>query len=136
MAEGQNHLESEIAQLQQAIEEKRRILESEHGVTREDKDLVRDVVSSHIYNKTPTMTPAASTPAATSSAKPKTVSYLDTLDEEQVEKLNTLINAVSEKGIKKVIEEAKQADPFILDAFHDALVDKLYDELKSRGVVK
>ncbi|MDP3947849.1 MAG: hypothetical protein Q8Q41_04145 [bacterium] len=40
------------------------------------------------------------------------------------------------KGIERGLKEARKASPFILDAFHDALVDKLYPELQKRGVVE
>jgi hypothetical protein len=50
----------------------------------------------------------------------------------QVEKL---IDSVFHQGIDKVVKTAKQGNPFVLDAFHDALVDKLYEELKKRKLV-
>ena len=50
----------------------------------------------------------------------------------QVEKL---IDSVFHQGIEKTVKEANQAGPFILDAFHDALTDKLYDELKKRNLI-
>lgn len=46
-----------------------------------------------------------------------------------------LVNIVFEKGIEKAIAEAKKKPPFIADAFHDALVDKILPELKKRGVI-
>ena len=50
----------------------------------------------------------------------------------QVEKL---VDTVFHRGVEKTIKEAKQLGPFILDAFHDALTDKLYDELKKRNLI-
>jgi hypothetical protein len=50
----------------------------------------------------------------------------------QVEKL---IDSVFHQGIEKTVKEANKAGAFILDAFHDALTDKLYDELKSRKLI-
>ena len=69
---------------------------------------------------------------ATASAK----SYLDNLSPESIKEVNRLIELVSEKGVKGAIAQAKNSNPFVLDAFHDALVDKLYEELKSRGLIK
>ena len=40
------------------------------------------------------------------------------------------------KGIEKAAAEAKKSNPYVLDAFHDALVEKLYPELQRRGVLK
>lgn len=39
-------------------------------------------------------------------------------------------------GILKAVNEAKKSNPFVLDAFHDALTGKLYDEFKRRGLLK
>lgn len=51
----------------------------------------------------------------------------------QVEKL---LDLAWHKGITIAIKEAKKAGALILDAFHDAITDKFYNELKSRGYIK
>jgi len=38
-------------------------------------------------------------------------------------------------GIDKAVEKAKASGPFVLDAFHDALTGKLYDEMRRRGML-
>jgi len=50
-------------------------------------------------------------------------------------RVEKLVDLVFHQGIEKTIKEANQAGPFILDAFHDALTDKLYDELKKRNLI-
>lgn len=50
--------------------------------------------------------------------------------------VETLLEAVFSKGLEEAAKEAKKSSPFVLDAFHDALVGKLYDELQKRGIVK
>lgn len=50
----------------------------------------------------------------------------------QVEKL---IDAFFHQGIKKTIKEAQKSGGFVLDAFHDALTDKLHEELKKRKLI-
>lgn len=53
------------------------------------------------------------------------------------EKLQHLVNIAFERGLVEAIAEArKMHDPYILDAFHDALVDKLYDELIARHALE
>lgn len=47
-----------------------------------------------------------------------------------------LLESTIHKGIAAATEEAKKSNPYILDAFHDALVEKLYPELHKRGLVK
>lgn len=50
------------------------------------------------------------------------------------EDVQELVNTAFEKDISTAIEEAKKRDnPALLDAFHDALVDYLYDHLVERG---
>lgn len=49
------------------------------------------------------------------------------------EKLQHLVDVAFERGLIEAIAAArKMHDPYILDAFHDALVDKLHDELVRR----
>ena len=137
-------IEAEIAQLSRQIEEKRRILESRHGII-EGKELVRHVVAEKIgeamgqaVTAAAASDPQAATPTPatpTSSTSPTTPTYLDTLDDDAVLKINGLIQALFENGIEKTIKTVVEEDPFILDAFHDALVDRLYDELKKHKVV-
>lgn len=47
-----------------------------------------------------------------------------------------LLDLAFHGGIDKANGEAKKSSPFIMDAFHDALVTKLYPELQKRGIVK
>ena len=45
-------------------------------------------------------------------------------------KINALVQGLFEQGIRKTIATVVE-EILILDAFHDALVDKLYEELKN-----
>ncbi|MCR4323026.1 MAG: hypothetical protein NUV61_02975 [Candidatus Azambacteria bacterium] len=46
------------------------------------------------------------------------------------EKLQHLVDLAFEKGLVVAIDEARKLnDPYLLDAFHDMLTDKLYQEL-------
>lgn len=50
--------------------------------------------------------------------------------------IERLLEITFHKGLKKAHEEAQKAQPFVIDAFHDALVGKLYPEFKKRGILK
>lgn len=140
-----NNLELEIQELQKRIEEKRRLLESESLVI-EEKQLVRESVSDIIKEtfgpasggagETYTPAPSPSSSASPVSAISPASSYLDTIDEETSQSLGNLVSDLPKKGLKKTISEAQNFDAFTLDAFHDLLVDRLYEELKERGIVK
>ena len=46
-----------------------------------------------------------------------------------------LVDMALHHGIDKAVEKAKASGPFVLDAFHDALTGKLYDEMRRRGML-
>ncbi len=50
-------------------------------------------------------------------------------------KIEKLLDLAWHKGIRNAAKEASLAGPLVLDAFHDAVVDKLYPELKKRGLL-
>ena len=136
-------LELEIAELQQKIEEKRNLLEQQGGIV-EEKELVSSAVREMFTagNSLPVSNQAIMTTDANTTAHtaPKTYdgkgSYLDHLDEQTATLISGLIQKVPTVGIAKVVAEAELAGPYAVDALHDALVDKLYEELKNRGIVK
>ncbi|MEK7137964.1 MAG: hypothetical protein AAB787_00495 [Patescibacteria group bacterium] len=47
-----------------------------------------------------------------------------------------LLSLAFKDGVVKASEEAMKSNPFVLDAFHDALTGQLYDEFKKRGIIK
>ena len=134
-------IEQEIAQLSLAIEEKRTILEKENRIV-EEKELVRTAVQETVAGlqlhtvPLPAHKPPPSAQPPAPQPKPTARHYLDNLDEESVNKVQLLVNKTFDKGIKKTVGEIQHEEAFIIDAYHDALVDKLYEELKARGIVK
>jgi hypothetical protein len=140
--EGSN-LESEITELQKLIELKRRELEGKQGIVREGKELIKETVGEHFANERKTQAPQATqvtddtaAQGAQSNSSAPSTTYLDNLSADSTQKVNSLIEIVGSKGIRAAIKEAEAKDPFILDAFHDALVDRLHGELKRRGIIK
>lgn len=47
-----------------------------------------------------------------------------------------LLDMAFHKGVATAMKEAAKSNPFVFDAFHDALTGKLHDELKKRGMVE
>ncbi|MCX6713415.1 MAG: hypothetical protein NTY66_04390 [Candidatus Vogelbacteria bacterium] len=135
-------LEAEIAELSRQIEEKKRALEGTSGIVHEDKELVSEAVAEHFYSQAPVSggTPVAvsddSTVPVVKKPVPVADDYLSTLPPETVEQLNGYISMIPASGIRPTIAKVQTESPFLLDAFHDALVTRLYDELVSRGIVK
>lgn len=132
-----NNLELEIAELQKMIETKRDQLEREGGIY-EEKELVREAVGEmldHQISQSPNST-SPQLEAIKTSTPSSNASYLDCLDSSVLDKVNQLIVAVSVKGLGATVNQLVNQEPLIIDAFHDALVDKFYDELKARGFIK
>ncbi len=136
------NLEAEIAELTRQIEEKKRVLEGQSGIEREDKELVAETVAEHFYPTPANLTAPATDDGAPAAAPivvvPQKLSddYLNNLPAEQVEMLNAYIVMIPKDGIKSTVNKVVAENPFILDAFHDVLVTRLYDELKTRGIVR
>ncbi len=129
-----NNLETEIAELQKMIVTKRDQLEKEGGIV-EEKELVRQSVK-EMFLGTPQVSTTTTSPVPVpTQTVPVNGSYLDYLDDQTAEIINNLIGDIQTKGITPVINQVAGQEPFVVDAFHDALVDKLYDELKQRGLV-
>jgi hypothetical protein len=137
-------LESEIAELTRQIENKKRILEAGHGLNHEatasGKEVVAETIAEHFYagNTSVTGTVSNDDKPTQVPVKPSSVSkdYLDNLTPEVVESINSYVSMISESGIRKTVKLVQSEQPFIIDAFHDALSTRLYDELKQRGVIK
>lgn len=136
-------LESEIAELSRQIENKKRALEVEKGIVREEKEILAETVVEHFYpnqdlNISASNTTDENLAVATTVTKlnPVNKDYLDTLPAEVVESINTYVSMIPKDGIRKTINKVQSEQPFMVDAFHDALVTRLYEELKERGIIK
>lgn len=119
----QASLEQEIKQL--AVEIK------ERGLSEKGKEALKTVLKEQIGSAQPvTATPAQ--PPQDSAHLP---AYLNKESAELKLKVEKLLDLALRHGIKRAADEAKGMNPLELDAFHDALTDKLYPELKSRGLL-
>ncbi len=79
-------------------------------------------------------------PAASAPASPQQPSglpaYLQEAPAEAKLEVEYLLDLAIHHGLEKAAAEAKKSSPFVLDAFHDALANKLYPELQKRGILK
>ena len=50
--------------------------------------------------------------------------------------VENLLDEAFHGGLVDAIKKARKSSPFVLDAFHDALTGKLYEEFKERGLFK
>ena len=125
-----NTLEQDIKRLSREVKEKRNLPEHKELSERE---LIKQTLQ-------PLIRPRA--PVAPSVAKPAPLiketflpDYLKDSPAEIKLQVEKLVDAVFHQGLEKTVKEANRAGAFILDAFHDALTDKLYEELKQRKLI-
>ncbi len=125
-----NHsiIEQDIERLSKEIAEKRNL--SEYKKLSE-KELIKQTLEPimHQSSNQPIQSPTPSQGPAEETILPD---YLKDSPAEIKIQVEKLVDSVFHQGISKTIHEAQKAGPFILDAFHDALTDKLYEELKKR----
>lgn len=129
-------LEKDIELLAKKVREHR----AELGEKEVDKEVVKALVNNAIYQRPKVVNiPGGEVQQKTITSDAPTNVLPDYLKRESPEvklKIEQLMEEALHKGINHSINEAKKFGPFILDAFHDALTSKLYDELKNRGLIK
>ena len=124
-------LEADIERLSKEIAEKRNLPEYKELPERE---LIKQTLQPLV--KQPSIQPSKPTTQPTVPAEETIIpNYLKDSPPEIKLRVEKLVDSVFHQGIEKTVKEAKLAGPFILDAFHDALTDKLYDELKKRNLI-
>jgi len=136
MAEGAaSNLENEIAQIEQQLADKRAVLESQ---TKHDKELLHEVVREKIDEAVVSVPTddASSTPAASSPVTSPSDDF-STLPLAAQATVQQLVIVAFTKSIGEAIKQARATNnAALIDAFHDLLVDQLYDQLVQRGKLR
>lgn len=135
-----------ISNFEQAIEVDLRRLAEDVKVRRERPELQgagdREIVRHAIRAIADGATAPPPAPASPQTASGKTTinnplpDYAASAPAETKLEIEYLLELAFKKGIAQANREAKKSSPFVLDAFHDALAGKLYEELKKRGMVR
>lgn len=118
------------------------VVEQQTGQTAEQVD-ERELVRQSLEKIASTVPIATADPAQqpvqpTATSEPSSLpTYLSdpSADPLAVQEVQRLVGIVYQDKIEKAISEAKRHPPFVLDALHDALVDKLVPEMKKRGML-
>lgn len=123
-----------FSELSQAIADKR--LESPEYQHLSDKEVLSQIIRQHKNDQPTVVVPV---PTTTQTVAP-TISSNDEYDNlpdyakdmpvEIKERVEVLIRLTLDKGIVYGYKRAQREDPAVLDMFHDALVDKLYEKIK------
>jgi len=124
-------LEREIQELSGRIE---------RGVEPETlKETIRKRMGEKIYGAPPeksTEVIGQKLPSAPPSSAGPLPSYASDAPADVKLKAEVLLKLAWDKGITAAVREARKADPLTIDIFHDAITEKLYEEFKSRGILK
>ncbi|MFA5099057.1 MAG: hypothetical protein WC461_02465 [Candidatus Paceibacterota bacterium] len=129
-----NTLEKDIERLSKEVIEKKGL--PEHKDTLE-RDLVKQVITPLILqtkNKA-VAEPIDNSQKASDAEEAGLPDYLEHSPVEAKLQVEKLVESVFNDGLEKTMKKAVSSDAFVLDAFHDALTDKLYDELKNRKLI-
>jgi len=134
------NIEKEIEVLERRLAEKKAQL-SEKKEPFLEKEVAREVVEERVaeHLAAPAILPAAKkSPAkAPPPLVPPTKISLSVLKRTSQEKqLQILLGVALKNSIPQAVVLAEKLDnPYLLDALHDALVDKFYEELLKRGKI-
>lgn len=121
------NLDTELIEVGQLIERRRNILEQENKIF-DEKTAISNIVASQLKDD--------SNAIGDDNQINNHNSYINDLDPEKMQSVQSKIDTIFDKGLKKGITEAKSdLSALELDAFHDILVGRLYDELKKRGLI-
>jgi len=125
-------LEQEIASLENELQEKKTMLEQEQSEPikeTQEKEILHDVVGGQIQQQSQTQ---SDDQTVVSEPEPPADN-----SSEMGSRVQSLVAIAFNQNLKHAITQAvKTNNAALIDAFHDALVDELYDELVARKKVE
>ena len=129
-------IEHDIADLEKALQDKKAALEQEKvgsvggsadSTHPSEKEILHEVVGEKIQQHIPAYQP---TPPTSISSVPVVKEPPSYFSQELKDKIQQLVRLVFDKNLEEGIREAVKTDNIaFIDAFHDILVDELYDML-------
>lgn len=123
-------LDRDIARLSREVKERQESGEAEHP-----EKAVRDILRERMYPSQQQGQVSQAQPQQPGEPLSVLPVYLQKESPEVRLKVEELADMALHQGLNKAIDEARQYGPFVLDALHDTLTGKLYDELKNRGLI-
>ncbi len=123
-------IEADIERLAKEIAEKKNLPEHK---SLSDRELIKQALHPIIQQAVVQSQVAASQPSAIQSDI--LPDYLQDSPSDIKIQVEELIGLTLRQGVEKAVKTAVKSNAFVLDAFHDALTDKLHEELKKRGII-
>lgn len=128
-------LQEEVVELEKRLAEKKQELMEKKEAEKHDKELIKEIIKEKIEIPKPSKV----TPLAPVIFPPKAVAKKakELMGEKKERQIQLLTDLAFEKGVIHAAEVAQKLDdPYILDEFHDTLVDELYNYLVEQGKLK
>jgi hypothetical protein len=117
-----------VEELKKRIEKLESSLEKEKGFEKKEKAVKQEIKS---YLQELQQTPSFAPPITTRDEVKEIIRM------ETSQQIGALISLALEKGLSKAISVAQAINnPAILDEFHDTLVDRYYEALIEKGILK
>ena len=130
MPETSSTIEHDIAELEQKLQEKKAVLEHQKSEKELLHGLIGEKIKEHVPQYTPTAGQASPSLPTTQPSVPLVVEPPSYLSQELKDKIQEMVKLVFDKNLDEGIKEAvKGGNMALIDAFHDILVDELYDQL-------
>lgn len=143
-----DNLEEQINQIEQQLATKRAELERQKSAGQiselpHEKEILREVVRQNTQLQTPDQPPSSPAGQASQNQTPSPASPPphaeppSYLSDELKSKVQELVDVAFSKSIAESAQIARKSEnAALIDAFHDALVDELYNHLVQRGKLK
>lgn len=141
------NIESEIAELEQKLAEKRAALQGV-GASEKEKEALHESVAEKIAEHAPEHEPKPFKGSSSSdddddeddtkATKEKSEAGLPSYEDPEIkEDVKNLVSYAFAESIDKATKKAVSTkSPAIIDAFHDVLVDELYDYMIQKGTIE
>lgn len=131
-------LNKEVADLERRLAEKKQELAEKKEADRHDKELIREIIKEKVeLPKPPEKAPIPPPPVQKLTPEPVAKKTKKISKEKREKQIKLLTDLAFEKGVIHATDVARKLDdPYILDEFHDALVDELYNYLVEQGKIK
>lgn len=121
-------IEADIARLSAEIKER-----SAKESAAPSKEALKQALRPVIYQPSPAADAGANDRLEPPS--PYLPEYVNQAPQEARLQVETLVDLAFHKGVAEAAAQARLMGPFVVDAFHDALVEKLYSEMQARNLL-
>ncbi len=128
-----NTLEKDIEKLSREVMEKKNLAENREC---SERDIIKQAITPLVFQiKCQPVKKINDSHAVSNGEETFLPDYLKDSSVEIKLQVEKLVESVFNDGLEKTIKKATTSNAFVLDAFHDALTDKLYNELKTRKLI-